>query len=399
MTRKLIVSSFVVAGISTAVFCSPRSSEGEPAAHPSTAVGQRGEGVPDFWIRPGFKVSLVAELRNARFMEFDDKGTLYVSQPDLGTISTFKNQGGKYTKIGEFTTGHRTVHGMHFYNGWLWFTESGAIFKGRDTNGDGKADETVTVLDNLPKGGHWWRPIFVTPNGFFTSIGDSGNINDETNTDRQKVWFYSLDGKTRKLWASGLRNTEKYRYRPGTTELYGADHGSDWFGKPIGDANGKQPVTDLNPPCEFNLYVEGGFYGHPFITGNKVPRIEFQNRPDIIDLADKTIVPAWSFGGHYAPNGFCFMSKNGLGTDLVGDALVAHHGSWNSLKKVGYQVERVCFDKVTGKPYGSQMLVGTLSKSGDVLGRPVDCVEAPDGSVFFSDDHGGKIYRISKAGS
>ena len=145
--------------------------------------------------------------------------------------------------------------------------------------------------------------------------------------------------------------------------------------------------------------MEGGFYGHPFITGNKVPRIEFQNRPDIIDLADKTIVPAWSFGGHYAPNGFCFMSKNGLGTDLVGDALVAHHGSWNSLKKVGYQVERVCFDKVTGKPYGSQMLVGTLSKSGDVLGRPVDCVEAPDGSVFFSDDHGGKIYRISKAGS
>jgi len=332
-------------------------------------------------------------------MEFDDKGTLYVSQPDLGTISTFKLQGGNYVKVADFVTGHKSVHGMHFYDGWLWFTESGAIFKGRDTNGDGKADETVTVVKDLPSGGHWWRPIFVTPNGFFTSIGDSGNITDETNTDRQKIWFYSLDGKTRKLWASGLRNTEKYRYRPGTTELYGADHGSDWYGKPLGDKQGRQPITDFNPPCEFNKYIEGGFYGHPFIDGNRVPRIEYQNRPDIIDLAEKTIVPEWCFGAHWAPNGWCFMAGDGLGGELKGDALVALHGSWNSKERVGYRVERVCFDKVTGKAYGGMMMIGCLGKAGEVLARPVDCVEAPDGSVFFSDDQFGKIYRISKAGS
>jgi len=365
-------------------------------ARPSAPGGQVGPGVPDFWVRPGFKVTLVAELRNARFMEFDDKGTLYVSQPDLGTISTFKAQGDKYQKIGEFVTGHRSVHGMHYYDGWLWFTESGAVFKGRDTNGDGKADEVQTVLKDLPNGGHWWRPIFVTPNGFFTSIGDSGNITDQPETDRQKIWFYSLDGKTRKLWSSGIRNTEKYRYRPGTTEVFGADHGSDWFGKPVGDKQGRQPITDYNPPCEFNKYVEGGFYGHPYIVGNRVPRIEYQNRPDIIDLAEKTIVPEWCFGAHWAPNGFCFVTKNALGTELTGDALVALHGSWNSQERVGYRIERVCFDKVTGKAYGGMMMVGALGKNQEVLARPVDCVEAPDGSVLWSDDERGRIFRISK---
>ncbi|POA60322.1 hypothetical protein, partial [Pseudomonas sp. GW531-T4] len=80
-----------------------------------------------------------------------------------------------------------------------------------------------------------------------------------------KIWFYSLDGKTRKVWVTGIRNTEKLRYRPGTSELYGADHGSDWFGAKFGDKEGRQPITDQNPPCEFNYYVEGGFYGHPFL--------------------------------------------------------------------------------------------------------------------------------------
>jgi glucose/arabinose dehydrogenase len=28
------------------------------------------------------------------------------------------------------------VHGVFWYDGWLWFTESGAIFKARDTTGD-----------------------------------------------------------------------------------------------------------------------------------------------------------------------------------------------------------------------------------------------------------------------
>ncbi len=353
--------------------------------------------VPAFQVRSGYKVTLAAsDFGQARFMTLGPNGTLWVSQPGPGTIVTLKRQtDNTYKKIANFTTGKQTVHGMQYVDGWLWFTQSGTIWKARDTDGDGKADEEVKVLDGLPSGGgHWWRSICVTDTGFYTEIGDDGNANDHTGDDREKIWFYNLDGTGKTLWASGTRNTEKLMLRPGTKELWGADHGSDWFGKPLGDDNGNQPFTDRIPPCEFNRYDEGGFYGHPFIMGNGMARLEFKDRPDILDLAKKTILPQWALGAHWAPNGWTFVTSDALGAK--GDAFIACHGSWNSSKKVGYRVERILFDPETGTPMGAQYFVSALNAKGDVLGRPVDCTEDTDGSLLFSDDQNNCIFRVSK---
>lgn len=362
---------------------------------------------PPFWVRPGYEVSVaVAELRGARFMEFDDKGTLYVSVPRAGDIITLRDADGDgyYETRGAFVREMQSVHGMCFSGGWMWLATSGAVFKGRDTNGDGARDELITVIEpgQLPQGGgHWWRSLLVTQDHIYTSIGDSGNINDETDTPRQKIWRFDLDGSNRTLFASGIRNTEKLRLRPGTSEVWGVDHGSDNFGQSLGEQTGRnQPITDENPPDEFNHYVEGGFYGHPFITGKKLPRIEFQKRRDIVELAAKTIIPEWSFGAHWAANSFTFIDpainqKTGaFPEDHEGDAFVACRGSWNRTKKAGYQVVRVLFDDVTGKPYGMLPIVRTLSDNDEILARPVDCVQAPDGSVLWSCDDTNAIYRI-----
>jgi glucose/arabinose dehydrogenase len=367
------------------------------------ADGERGPGVPNFWVRDGYRVTLVAErVAEARFVEFDDKGTLYLSQPREGVIVSLKDTDGDGTfdKQADFITGRKTAHGMHFYAGWMWWTTSGGIYKSRDTNGDGKADETLTVVDKgLPSGGgHWWRTICVDDSGFYTSIGDDGNINEHRKDERCRVWRFNLDGSGKREFAGGLRNTEKLRLRPGTNDLYGADHGSDNYGSRFGERRGLQPVTDLNPPCEFNHYIDGGFYGHPYVVGNKLPRLEFMNRDniDVIDLADKTIAPAWPLGAHVAPNGWTFTTRDA--TVPTGDAVIALHGSWNSTKKVGYAVQHVLFDAATGQPYGARPLVVTLSGDGrDVLGRPCDVTEAPDGSLIWTDDHHRKIYRISRS--
>lgn len=372
----------------------PASSAAQPAAAANSNRNSLG-----FWVRPGYKVDRVAsELGNARFMEFGPGGVLYLSRPGNGDILTLKASGGKYSVIETFVSGYRTVHGLCFADGWLWFTQSGAVHKARDTDGDGKADETTTVLKDgqLPKGGgHWWRSIVVGKTHFWTSIGDAGNINDETATERQKVFRFKLDGTEKALWSGGIRNTEKLRFRPGTQEVWGVDHGSDWYGRPFGDTDGNQPMTDTMPPCEFNRYDEGGFYGHPFLVGNRVPRLEWKDKVDLAAWASKTTIPMWNFGAHTAPNGFTFLSKP-IWPDHKGDAFVAFHGSWNSSKRVGYGVDRVLFDTVTGLPYGSLNIVSTLGENGRVLSRPVDCVEAPDGSVLFSCDSTGSIYRITK---
>ncbi|MBW3637607.1 MAG: hypothetical protein KY445_14270, partial [Armatimonadetes bacterium] len=194
------------------------------------------------------------------------------------------------------------------------------------------------------------------------------------------------------LHAEGVRNTEKLGFRPGTTEVWGADHGSDNFGKYLGEGRGNQPLTDKTPPCEFNHYEAGKFYGHPFVVGNGMPRPEYTKREDILQLIAKTELPAWQLGAHWAPNGWTFAEKNGLG--MKGDAFIANHGSWNSSAKVGYRVERILMDPVTGRAMGAHALVSTLGADGAVLARPVDCVEAPDGTLLFSDDMGKRIYRI-----
>lgn len=366
-----------------------------------------------FYVREGYRVEpVLPDLRGARFLEFDDQGVLFVSRPSSGDIVTFQPAESGYRSLGAFVGGYRArdgVHGMHFFEGWMWFTTTSGVHRARDTDGDGRADEVIDVLTGLPGGGHWWRPILVTPGGFYTSIGDSGNITDETATDRQKLWFYSLDARERHMYSSGIRNTEKYRLRPGTTEVWGFDHGSDWFGRQVGDRQGNQPITDLIPPDELNLYVDGAFYGHPFIVGDRLPRYEYLEKPDIHELAARTTPPEWPVGSHWACNGWTFVEPartpgpGAMPASLHGDILVAAHGSWNSSRPVGYCVARVLFDKDpgsdrAGRPFGLEKIVGTLDVEGRVRARPVDCVQAPDGTILFSSDQPGAVYRLTYVG-
>jgi len=355
-------------------------------------------------IREGYRLTVVQDsIKNPRFLKLGPDGTLYVSLPGDGEIIACRDEDGDgyYERLATFVKGHPTIHGMTWYEDWLWFTETGAIFRARDLDEDGVADEEETILPDgeLPKGGgHWWRPVLILDGRLYTAIGCSGNITEEGDTERLKIWSYKLDGSDKQLHASGLRNTEKLLARPGTNEIWGMDHGSDWFGRHLeeNDSVSGQPITDFNPPCELNHYVKGGFYGHPYIVGTRIPRYEYMNRPDIVALAKKTIPPAWSSGAHWAPNGFTFYTGNQFPEDCRGDVFVAYHGSWNRTEKAGYCVTRILFD--AGKPYGELKYINFLDEEGVVQGRPVDVEVAPDGSLLISDDYRSKIYKLTYKG-
>lgn len=379
-------------------------------AGPATALadGQRGDGVPPFDVRDGYRVTLAADdLGDARFIEFGDDGTLYLSQPREGKILslTDKDGDGTFETRSEFVTGQPAVHSMDFADGWLWFTSAqlGFAKKARDADGDGAADEVVVVVPDggIPAGGgHPFRGILVGPDRLYITVSDPSNMTEALDGDRKQILAFDLNGSNRRTFATGIRNTEKLNFRPGadgnlTGEVWGCDHGSDWFGKAYGDGKGEQPITDLMPPEEVNHYVEGGFYGHPYLVGDRVPRPEFADRKDLQELAAKTIPPAWKMAAHAAPNGHTFLAQDHF-PGHRGDLFVAQHGSWNSSVPVGYAVLRVLFDPATGTPYGSLPVV-TAVDGRRVHARPVDCAEAPDGTVLFTCDKTHRIYRISKA--
>ena len=71
-------------------------------------------------------------------------------------------------------------------------------------------------------------------------------------------------------------------------------------------------------------------------------------------------------------------------------------GGWNATSKVGYCISRLLFEN--GHPYGELKMVNFLKGGTEILGRPVDVAQAPDGSLLFSDDFGNKVYRLKYVG-
>lgn len=401
MNRKVFTRSAVlILALSLAILGQPRISH--------AAAGTVGAGVPPFHVRPGYRVTLATKgLRNARFLCFGPHGTLFVSEPATGQIVALRNPDahGYFQSRDTFVSGYRTVQGMVYRKGWLWFTVSGGIYRAKDDGKPGKATQIVKVLEGLPHGGgHWWRSLCIRHGHFYTSIGDSSNFSDQIKTDRCKIWEYNLDGTGRSLFCSGLRNTEKLLFRPGTDQLWGCDEGSDQIGVPLGETWQLHAITNHNPPDEFNHYVRGGFYGQPYITGNDMPRYEYVKQyfktghPNLPKWAAKCTVPAWDFGAHWSTVSFCFLRGNYF-PGQAGNAIICCHGSWDSIPLVGYRLQMVLFDKWTGKPYGSKLIVSTMhSDHKSFMARPVDCAQAPDGSLVFSSDSNGCVYRLKWVG-
>lgn len=375
-----------------------------PLLAPAAAVP---EGV---WVRDGYQLTVAVDaLKAPRFLAYGPNGTLYVSVPKEGVVyaCTDADGDGVYEKTTPFIEGRdpgMIPQGIQWHDGDLWLAQLDAVTKHRDTDGDGKADKMVQVLgpDDVPTGkkaGHSWRALLIHKGRIYTHVGDQGNATDEPieASERKKIWSFALDGSDKKLFASGLRNSEKLAIRPGTDEIWGVDHDIDTFAAKFEAptaAKFGQPITDHNPPAELNHYVEGGFYGHPWLVGKNQPNLNFLDHPKLIEYASKATIPEWLMPAHCSANSLTFYSGDKI-PNAHGDVFVAMKGGWNATKKVGYSLSRILFED--GHPYGEQKIVSLLD--GDkVLGRPTDCVQAPDGSIVFSDDTGNKVYRLKYVG-
>jgi glucose/arabinose dehydrogenase len=238
-------------------------------------------------------------------------------------------------------------------------------------DGNSLAEGTV-ILDGIPSGGHVTRTLKRGPDGFlYLSIGSSCNSCIEANPWRAAILRFR-EGETPEIFASGLRNTVGFDWQPGTGKLYGVDNGRDNLGDDV-------------PDDEVNLIEAGRHYGWPYVHGFGVrdPSLYGRRPAGFVPVA-----PVFGVGAHVAPLSIHFLKAR------PGVALIAEHGSWNRSKKVGYRL--VTLDFNTSPPRSAVFLAG-CEEMEKVICRPVDTLEAPDGSLYVSDDFGGAIYRIGKA--
>jgi glucose/arabinose dehydrogenase len=116
--------------------------------------------------------------------------------------------------------------------------------------------------------------------------------------------------------------------------------------------------------------------------------------------------PLVTFGAHWAPNGMTFYMGRQFPGRFRGGAFVAFHGGFDRapLPNEGFQVQFVPFK---GRGHGSrraETFADGFAGPGSplpaaALHRPVGVTEGPDGSLYVSDDRGGRIYRIVFVGN
>ena len=211
-------------------------------------------------------------------------------------------------------------------------------------------------------------------------------------------------------YAIGFRNTEALRYDPGRRALFGLPHGRDELHENWPQFFTEQEQADL-PSEEFIRIDQGDDAGWPYCMhdwqqNKKVLAPEYGGDGFIVGPRCATKeVPLLAFPGHWAPNDLLFYYGAQFPARYRGGAFIAFHGGHDRapLPNEGYNVVFVPF--AGNAPAGGwEVFADGFTGGGTPLPqnaahRPMGLADGPDGSLFVSDDRGGRIWRIVYRGA
>ena len=267
------------------------------------------------------------------------------------------------------------------------------------------ARQRARLLAPLPGGfGHTSRSIALGPDGrLYASLGIRGNCSDEYIGDsypftKQRggvlVLDESVDPPVWQPFATGLRNPVGFDWHPHTGVMYASNNGPDHLGFD-------------QPPEHFAALTAGSFHGMPwfYFDGQRVHRDGCVDS-DPPQPIERVTTPVATFPARSAPMGVAFVPDGALEPDLVGDALVAVHGSWGTAPSGGAwgdsstrrhpKVVAVRFERGTAVRV-DDLITGFQLEDGSRWARPVGIAVGPDGAVYFTSDDGAEaLFRLRR---
>ena len=353
----------------------------------TAAIALAGVGIAeaqDITVPAGFRVEAVAEkLGGPRALAVDPEGVLVVSVPSRGRVLALPSRDGA-TRARDAVTILKDLdrpHGLAFRGGFLYVAETGRIVRHRYHAATWTASEPAVVVGGLPAGAHHWtRSIVFGPDDkLYVAIGSSCDVCRERDPRRAAIVRYNADGSGEQLFASGLRNPVGLTFHPTTRALWTTVNERDW---PDGGAP-PDYVTEVRPDAS---------YGWPRCFAERHAFFRDRTFPDPGDCRTMTL-PTLELGPHAAPLGLVFYTGRQFPADYANDLFVALHGSRPGLPAAGYGIIRVRLR--AGRPAGVEEFAGGWRNGSRVIGRPVDLAVGPDGSLYVSDDHADRIYRVS----
>jgi len=266
-------------------------------------------------------------------------------------------------------------------DGFVYVATRAALFKLRDTDGDGVADQRIDLAHletegNYPHNGlsglafddagHVFVGVGENLGKPYTLVGSDGKTYDFRG-EGGNVYRFDLEGKNLTHFAGGFWNP---------FELTMASHGRLF----VIDND-----PDASPPCRLIHTVEGGDYGYSFRYGRSGlhPLQAWDGElPGTLPMVS---------GTGEAPTGMVYYDRPNMPADLVGQLIVT---SWGDHRIEAFQL----------LPHGASFKAKLTPL---VLGgndfRPTGMTIGPDGAIYFADWvdrsyklHGkGRIWKLS----
>ncbi|HEU4564091.1 MAG TPA: PQQ-dependent sugar dehydrogenase [Gemmatimonadaceae bacterium] len=344
------------------------------------------------------------------------------------------NRDGRADVVERF--GKRGGTGIALHDGWLYQDVGDAIVRWPVKAGSltpSGAEETI--LTGLPTTGHGAHSIVLDGGTLYVNVGSETNSCQES--DRQNaspghdpctelrtragIWKYDA-GRTGQRFATdarfatGIRNAVGMDMGPGG--LWAMQHGRDQLAQNWSKLFTNEQGAEL--PAEELLQVnQGDDFGWPYCyyDGQKKQLVlapEYGGDGTKVGRCADKKGPALAFPAHWAPNGLMFYDGSMFPAKYRGGAFIAFHGSWNRapLPQEGY---RVVFAPFTGgRPAGAYETfaqatsdaaasatdgAASTSQSRQPRLRATGLAQAPDGSLFITDDARGRIWRVTWGGN
>lgn len=333
-------------------------------------------------------VFYAGNLSKARFMAWSPDSVLHVANMNSGLVIALPDRNHDHIADTAIIAADNAFgHDLKFYKKDMYVAEERKVIKFSDKDGDGIYETRAIFIDSILPGknqagiGHNTRTIVFDEKRkkIYLSVGSSCNVCRET--ERAKIYEFDINGKNRRVFASGTRNCVGMTMNPETGELWATNNGSDYLGNDI-------------PPEWIDVIRDGGFYGFPFAYGYQeyFDFLAHEEYSKILPLtaADSALVkkmqrPAALVQAHSAPMAIKFSNTSFRPYDK--GTFVAYRGSWNREPPTGYKVVFLHYEqnKMTSV---SDFITGFHSDSPNekLWARPVGVETDLRGTLYMSSD-------------
>jgi glucose/arabinose dehydrogenase len=377
---------------------------------------------------PGFCATVFSDDIGApRHIAVSPAGVVFVADADAGVVALLDaDDDGEAEQRERFGDGGG--NGIAWHDGYLYFAHDDRIERWAMTDGElTPSGDAELLVSGLPKDGdHTSKTIVLDDAGsMFVNIGSATNTCQVDNREpgspgidpcpelaiRAGIWRFRADlvGQSAtdgERWATGMRNAVALALEPGSGALVAVQNGRDQlfdnFPELFDDAQ-----DDRLPGEELMLVQQGHDYGWPYCYYDGA-RDQMMLAPEY--GGDGTMVgdcaavdgPDAAFPAHWAPLSIHFYRGEMYPERYSGGAFVAFHGSRFEPDATGdlpgYNVSFAPF--AGGRPTGEYELfadefAGDARPLPDAAEhRPVGLAEAADGSMYITDDQGGRVWRV-----